>query len=376
MKTKLLLSYFLILSGFLFSQAQKDAAKNDQKFYFPASAFSNTKDFDKNFTVLLNKIAPMEIDEKKQEFSRDAEIVYLMQKNYKGLENYGKNEKFPKESLPLKNYAEAMIADPAQGNLFKKTFTENFAKDFKNLDEKTKTAIGSGYFDLKMIDEYQKMDTDFIEQLSKNKSDSITYKDAKKLLYAESLKLITKTITPLGKEVVKGYVLEYFQPYLTGNLWLSVVKPKEVNDLPDPSKEYKLVFEIVNFSRKDNKETAFQEENSLLVEAARIINLHIASGIAPEKLKAVLVIHGGATKFLFNDLMYKDNFKIANPNLPLIKQMQNKGIKFVVCGQYMTWEGLKLGDLTKNIQEAFSAKTALSNYQNQGYIYYKLENEN
>lgn len=375
MKTKLFLSCFLILSAFLFSQTPEKSNEN-QKFYFPMASFSNATVFDKNFKALLNQLSPLEINEKKQEFSRDAEFLYLLQKNYVGLENYAKTEKFPKESLPLKSYAEAMIADPSQGNLFKKTFTENFAKDFKTLDDKTKTAVASGYFDLKMLDEYQKMDADFTQQLSKNKSDSITYKDAKKLLNAESLKLITKAITPLGKEVVKGYVLEYFQPYLTGNLWLSVVKPREVNDLPDPSKEYKLLFEIVNFSRKDNKETAFKDENDLLVEAARIINLHIASGIAPEKLKVVFVIHGGAVRFLFNDKMYREKYKIGNPNLPLIKQMQTKGIRFVVCGQYMTWEGLKLADLTENIYEAYSAKTALSNYQNQGYIFYKLENDN
>lgn len=376
MKTKLLLVFSLFLGSFLYSQSQKDAAKNDKKFYFPASSFSNAKDFDNNFTALLNKIEPLEIDEKKQEFSRDAEIVYLLQKNYKGLVNYGKNEKFPKESLPLKNYAEAMIADPTKGNLFKITFNENFEKDLKNLDDKTKTAIGSEYFDLKMLDEYQKMDADFIGQLSKNKSDSISYKDAKKLLYAESLKLITKTITPLGKDAVKGYVLEYFQPFLKGNLWLSVVKPKEVNDLPDLSKEYKLLFEIVDFSRKDDKESAFKNENAMLIEAGRIMNLHIGSGIPAEKLKAVFVIHGPAVNFLLNNKTYREKYKIDNPNLPLIKQMQNKGIKFVVCGQYMTWEGLKLSDLTENIQEAFSAKTALSNYQNQGYIFYKLENDN
>ena len=375
MKTKLFLSCFLIFSGFLFSQTPEKSIEN-QKFYFPTASFSNATVFDKNFKALLNQLSPLEINEKKQEFSRDAEFLYLLQKNYVGLENYAKTEKFPKESLPLKSYAEAMIADPSQGNLFKKTFTENFAKDFKTLDDKTKTAVASGYFDLKMLDEYQKMDADFTQQLSKNKSDSITYKDAKKLLNAESLKLITKAITPLGKEVVKGYVLEYFQPYLTGNLWLSVVKPREVNDLPDPSKEYKLLFEIVNFSRKDNKETAFKDENDLLVEAARIINLHIASGIAPEKLKVVFVIHGGAVRFLFNDKMYREKYKIGNPNLSLIKQMQTKGIRFVVCGQYMTWEGLKLADLTENIYEAYSAKTALSNYQNQGYIFYKLENDN
>ena len=73
--------------------------------------------------------------------------------------------------------------------------------------------------------------------------------------------------------------------------------------------------------------------------------------------------------------MYKDKYKVENPNLALIKQMQSKGIKFVVCGQIMTYYGYRLSDLTENVKEAFSAKTALSNYQTQGYVYYKLTDE-
>ena len=113
----------------------------------------------------------------------------------------------------------------------------------------------------------------------------------------------------------------------------------------------------------------------MLREGCRIINLHIASGIPAQKLKVVYVIHGNAVDFLLNDKMYKEKFKIENPNLSLIKQMQSKGVKFIVWGQVMSWEGLKLGDLTENVKEAYSAKTALSNYQTQGYVLYKLTSE-
>jgi intracellular sulfur oxidation DsrE/DsrF family protein len=156
---------------------------------------------------------------------------------------------------------------------------------------------------------------------------------------------------------------------------MSVVKPAEVNDLPDLSKDYKLLFEIVDFSRKNNVETAFKNENAMLLEAGRIINLHIASGIPADKLKVVFVIHGKAVDVLYNNKMYQEQYKIDNPNLALIKQMQDKGIKFIVCGQLMTWGGLKLSNLTEGIKEAYSAKTAVSNYQNQGYIYAKIHED-
>lgn len=373
MKTKLLFAALLVYSSSLWAQTKVDASSENKKFYFPAASFNNTKDFEKNLNNLVLKMAPMEIDEKSQKFSQDAESIYLIQKNYKGLESYSHNENFPKTSLPLKVYAEAMIADPTQGSQFKKTFTDNFTKDFSKLDESTKTAVANGYFDQKMLIEYTKMAKDYNEQLSKSKSDSISYKDAKKLLSFQGLDLVTNTILPLGKNVVKGYVLEYFQPFITGNMWMSIVKPTDVNDLPDISKEYKLVFELTDFSSKNDKETAFKNENIQLVEAGRILNLHIASGIPPEKLKMVFVIHGSATDILLKDDLYKAKYKIENPNLKLIKQMQSKGAKFVVCGQIMSWDGLKLTDLTENVKEAFSAKTALSNYQTQGYILFKFE---
>ncbi|MCG2793327.1 MAG: hypothetical protein L6262_07270 [Weeksellaceae bacterium] len=59
------------------------------------------------------------------------------------------------------------------------------------------------------------------------------------MLDFEVFNTVGKTILPRGKTIVKGYVLEYLQPYITGNVWMSVVKPKEVNDLPDPTKDYK-----------------------------------------------------------------------------------------------------------------------------------------
>lgn len=375
MKTKLFFSIFLIGTMLIFAQKKEVASKENQKFYFPAVSFSNTKDFDKNFNMLLTKISPLEINEQKQEYSFDAEIIYLLEKNYKGLENYSKTEKFPKENLPLKSFAEAMIADPTQGNMFTKTFSKNFSEQFNKLDEQTKTAIASGYFDQKMLGEYQKMAEDFKNQLSKNKTDSISYKDAKKLINFEALKMVTNTIMPLGKELVKNYVLNYFQPFITGNMFMSVVQPANVNDVPDANTTYKLLFELTDFSRKSDKETAFQTENGSLIEAGRILNLHVGSGISPEKLKIVFIVHASATDILLNNENYKAKFKVGNSNLPLIKQMQSKGAKFLVCGQSMSWDGLKLKDLIENVQEAFSAKTALSNYQTQGYILYKfLEN--
>ena len=114
MKTKVCFLLFFVYSSLNFAQKKAVVSKEDQKFYFPASSFSNEKEYDKNLNNLLAKLAPMEIDEKNQKFSDDADSFYLLQKNYKGIVEYSKSEKYPKEDLPIKAFAEAMIADPTQ----------------------------------------------------------------------------------------------------------------------------------------------------------------------------------------------------------------------------------------------------------------------
>lgn len=373
MKAKFIFFLLFAFSTVYFAQKKIEVSKENQKFYFPSASFSNHKDFEKNLNHLILKIAPLEINEKTQSFSVDAGNIYLIQKNYQALENFSKNANFPKESLPIKSFAEAMIEDPTQENLFKKIFVENFSRDFNKLNGPSKMAVAR-QFDEKRLKSYEKMAADFKMQLSKSKSDSITFNEAEKLIGFESRKALDNNVLALVNNIVKDYIMTFFQPFITGPMGVSVVEPKEVNDLPDLSKDYKILFDIGNFSNEDNKETAYKTENSSLVEAGRIMNLHVASGISPENLKIVIVLHGRAVNFLLNNDFYKEKYKIENPNLSLIKQMQSKGVKFIICGQTMVGNGLKLNDLTENIKEAFSAKTALSNYQTQGFVLYQINN--
>lgn len=375
MKTKLILFLFLTYSSLNFAQKKTDSPKENQKFYFPAFSFKNAADYEKNLNNLVSKIALSEIDEKNNKFSSETGSIYLLQNNYNRIVEYSKKDNFPKQNLPLKSYAEAMIADPTQGAQFKKIFTDSFFQEFNNMNNPAKTLVANAYFNEKTLDESNKSASDFKEQFSKNKTDSISYNDAIKLIDLESFNRVSKIILPLGKNETKDYVHEFSQPYLIGNERMSVLKPKDVNDLADVSKDYKLLFEIDNFSSKGTKETAFKNENALLLEAGRIINLHIASGIPAKKLKVVFVVRGPAIFFLLNDSMYKSKFKVENPNISLIKQMQSKGITFVVCGQTMAWGGYRLSDLTENVKEAVSAKTARSNYESQGYVDYDLTDE-
>ena len=63
-------------------------------------------------------------------------------------------------------------------------------------------------------------------------------------------------------------------------------------------------------------------------------------------------------------------YKVSNSNLPLIEELQNKGVKFIACGQALTMLNLNMDELIPNIGLALSAQTMLSYYQLKGYILY------
>jgi intracellular sulfur oxidation DsrE/DsrF family protein len=112
--------------------------------------------------------------------------------------------------------------------------------------------------------------------------------------------------------------------------------------------------------------------NSGLLEAMRILNLHAAAGVPKDKMDVVLVFHGpGAMSFL-NDEIYNQRFKMKNPNLALIKQLQDNGVKFVVCGQTAAFRNFTEASYAPGTLKAYSARTAISDLTQRGYAVYTL----
>lgn len=110
-----------------------------------------------------------------------------------------------------------------------------------------------------------------------------------------------------------------------------------------------------------------------LDEVMRILNLHVAAGVPPNKLDVYLVYHGsGAASFLNNET-YNKRFNRDNPNLAHIRQLQDKGVKLVVCGQTLELRGLKMTSFPEGILKAYSAITARSDLQSRGYTLYNIE---
>lgn len=158
-------------------------------------------------------------------------------------------------------------------------------------------------------------------------------------------------------------------PLIKGSKMTGVVPVNFANNLSDVKKEMKLVFD---FTQTTANNAQANHVNEGLEEVARILNLHIASGIQKVNLKAVVVFHSGSILSLLKNEYYLKNYKTNNPNEEILQKMANVGVQLVVCGQSVQLRELKPDEFMTELQFALSAKTTVSKYQNQGYILFPI----
>lgn len=135
---------------------------------------------------------------------------------------------------------------------------------------------------------------------------------------------------------------------------------------PDPSLDYKIVIEV---------EQESEHPDSLswaLNNVARLVNLHVMGGVPKEKLDVVMVIHGGATYNVMENLAYMKKYKTNNPNLMLFKELSDAGVKIFVCGQSLINRKVDGKKMVPEVKVATSMLTTLTTYQLRGYALLKF----
>tara|TARA_R110002051_G_C8588155_1_gene478378 strand:+ start:40 stop:567 length:528 start_codon:yes stop_codon:yes gene_type:complete len=136
---------------------------------------------------------------------------------------------------------------------------------------------------------------------------------------------------------------------------------KDVTTLPDPDKEYNIVFDL-----KDERE--MEGSNIGYFKIARMINMLGVNGISADKVNIVAAVHGGATFTALNDEKYKAKYDKENPNSEVIQLLKDYGVKLIVCAQATASRGIASEDLNPNTELGLSAMMVLANYQLDGYI--------
>jgi|ERR1041385_2275989 intracellular sulfur oxidation DsrE/DsrF family protein len=157
-------------------------------------------------------------------------------------------------------------------------------------------------------------------------------------------------------------------PYLKGTKWSGVVPVADPTEIPDPNREYKLLFGVT----AKNPDSLAKDINKSLDEVARVLNLHVASGIAPSKITPVVLVYGPGLEALMSNESYQKKHSVDNPNIKLIQDIEKAGGRFIACGQAMAFSDVKKEQLLPEVKITLTAQTVLSNYQLQGYVLYSI----
>jgi intracellular sulfur oxidation DsrE/DsrF family protein len=155
-------------------------------------------------------------------------------------------------------------------------------------------------------------------------------------------------------------------PAVKGGDNSGVIPVKDPTEIPDPNLTYKLLIELA----QNNPDSLMKDPNQGLVEVARIINLHVASGIPLKNIIPVIVIHAGALNAVITNEAYKEKFKMDNPNLKLITELEKIGTKIIACGQAMEFFDVKKESLLPSVKISLTAQTVISSYQLKGFVKY------
>ncbi|MCP9201124.1 DsrE family protein [Gramella sp. GC03-9] len=112
-----------------------------------------------------------------------------------------------------------------------------------------------------------------------------------------------------------------------------------------------------------------EQPNRLIETAARFLNMHEKAGVDPKNMEVALVLHGNAVFDVLEDEFYAEKFPNtkANPNLPLIKALAEKGVQIILCGQSAAHHKVTKEKASKPVKFALSAMTALVQLQNEDY---------
>ncbi|MEM7110155.1 MAG: DsrE family protein [Bacteroidota bacterium] len=129
----------------------------------------------------------------------------------------------------------------------------------------------------------------------------------------------------------------------------------------DREMEYKIVVDVVT-GAENSDEVAWGLNN-----VARMLNLHAVSGADMDRITVVLAIHGSATYAVMDNSFFKKRFDVDNPNLPLIRELKEAGVKLTVCGQSLISRDVPVKSVTEEVEIAKSMLTTVTTHQLKGY---------
>jgi len=350
-----------------------DSATQDQKFYFPASLYGDPASLDKAIPSLAEKVINNFSADNKKDWQKQADY-YALAHNFKSsltaIDSLRKKDDDKSGEMALRSYDLAMIKDKEKPGSFDQVFKQEYSTEYNQLSFRKK--VSAAFFDTSFITQSKKDYSEVTEKFKEDKTDSLTNEEAQSLLDKYIANSVYGKIHPLMSTYTSDPKYQMMFPAIKGFKWGGVAPVQNVTELADPKMKYKLLMELTGFAAKGEEKTAKNEINLGIGEITRKVNLHVAAGVPQKNIDLVIIVHAGALFAFLNNEKYKIKYGIDNPNISIIKDLQNFGAKIIVCGQAMTFLGLEMEDLVPGIKEAMSAQTVLSTYELKGYKFYDV----
>src|SRR6187549_426009 len=354
----------------------EDSTATNQKFYFPYSFYNDRVALDNAIPALAEKVINNFSADNKKNWQKHADY-YALAHNFKSsltaIDSLRKKDDDRSGEMALRSYDLAMIKDKENPGSFDQVFKQEYSTAYNQLSFRKK--VSAAFFDTSVITQSKKDYTEFTEKFKKDKTDSLTNEEAQSLLDKYIANSVYGKIHPLMSVYTSDPKYQMMFPAIKGFKWGGVAPIQNVTELADRNMKYKLLMELTGFAAKGQETTAKNEINAGIGEVSRKVNLHVAAGVPGKNIDLVIIVHAGALFAFLNNEKYKRKYGIDNPNIALIKDLQNFGAKIIVCGQAMTFLSLEMEDLVPGIKEALSAQTVLSTYELKGYKFYDVSLE-
>lgn len=137
----------------------------------------------------------------------------------------------------------------------------------------------------------------------------------------------------------------------------------EAHELPDPSLNYKIVFDVQSMASSPD------QVNPALKMIGTLINTYEKHGVSPAHLHLTAVFHGPSIVVVTDDATYKGRTGVAhNPNVEILEQLQKAGLQMVICGQSAMAQHYDFKTILPLAQINYSASVTFINLETRGYI--------
>ena len=131
--------------------------------------------------------------------------------------------------------------------------------------------------------------------------------------------------------------------------------------ITDTNKVYKVIFDIHGTPDDPTK------VNPMLNTLARFLNMHAQAGVPLKNLQVAGVFHNKATHDVLDDVGYHAKYGTENPNLLLLKALEEVGAELYICRQSIGARGVDRTQVYDKVGVALSAMTVILSYQQEGY---------